>query len=717
MATPFDKVMDKTERIIEYIQNCQESDMEAIARGDTNKFSVDCGDVEHYDAALWHFMKHNPGSGGWEMWWKEAVRCYVENCEEFESDDDWDIDEVDWPDDWEGTPDNSDDIDVTLVNVPDSVLMDIGEPRTDRLGEIVKIRGVVRQLSSPKTKTKQAIFECQRCGTTHRVPVRGDKVQSPYECEKCEKKGPWRRMTDTEKYVDYQELHVQEEPGEATDTSNPREMTVKIEGTDLTDSAVPGDRVEVTGNLKKELEDDNAVLIDSSMEAQSIESEDHDFESMELTDEEIQEFEELSERDDLLEVLTKTLAPDIYGYELPKKALLYQLFGGVTRFKDEPNREIKSGEIHQAWVGDPGSGKSKLAAQGRRVAPRSVKSVGKGASEAGMTVAAVRKEIAGSTEWTLEAGALVLADKGFITIDELDKMGEEVQASLNEALADREVSIDKAGISTTLRTRPSALMIANPVYSRFDPYEALIDQFGLEDSLLDRADMVITFQDIPDAEADAAIADSMLEGCCVDSQSEGAVVADGSIVGDDGMLAVETMQKYIAYARREYRPDLSEDAYERIKDFYLTIRDLSDDDTVAVSARALGALRRFSEARARMRLSDVVSVEDAAAVIEMFMESYKELGIDPDSGKFDADRYAGRSGSSDREYQRELIVEKTKELGARDSGAPEEEVIEEIVEEHDYDEATIGHVIHNMLKQGDLYNPEKDELRVNGGSR
>lgn len=713
MTNPFTGIPDAEGRITEYIQQRQGDDVEALARGDTKVFELDCEALEQYDEYLAQYILHNPSS--WDSsFWVPSFTHYVDTCEKLDGDDDWKVDEVDWPDDWPGLPEA---VDVTLVNLPESALMDIGEPRTDRLGEYVKIRGVVRQLSSPTTKTKQAVFECQRCGTTHRIPVRGDEVESPYECEGCEMQGPWRRMTSDEKRVDYQEMHIQEEPSEATDTSNPREMTVKIEGTDLTDSAVPGDRVEVSGHLKEELEDDNAVLADSSMKAIDIESEEDDFESMELTDDEIQEFEELSERDDLLEVLTKTLAPDIYGHELPKKALLYQLFGGVTRFADEPNREIKSGEIHQAWVGDPGSGKSKLAAQGRRVAPRSVKSVGKGASEAGMTAAAVRKEIAGSTEWTLEAGALVLADKGFITIDELDKMGEEVQASLNEALADREVSIDKAGISTTLRTRPSALMIANPVYSRFDPYEALIDQFGLEDSLLDRADMVITFQDIPDAEADAAIADSMLEGCCVGSQSEGAMVADGSIVGDDGMLAVETMQKYIAYARREYRPDLSEDAYEKIKDFYLTIRDLSDDDTVAVSARALGALRRFSEARARMRLSDVVSVEDADAVIEMFMESYKELGIDPDTDRFDADRYAGRSGSSERERQRDLIVEKTKALGSADYGAPEEEVVEEIVEEYDYDEATIGHVIHKMLKQGDLYSPEKDELRVNGGSR
>jgi replicative DNA helicase Mcm len=713
MALPNESgVTNIEQRIIEYLQHRREESVEAIAAGETDAIEIDCTDVDDYDDGLWTWMQHNPDR--WDLWWKTQLAHFDEECEEYAEDDDWDIDDVDWDDDWGIT----ESVTIEYANFPDAALMDIGEPRTSRLGQAVKVRGVVRQLSSPKSKVETAYYECQRCGTMHQAPVDGDDVYSPFECESCEKKGPWGRELSMEDRIDYQEMHIQEKPGDAMDTSNPREIIIKIEGTDLTDSAMPGDRVEVCGVLKEEIDDEDAVLVDASMEAIEIDSEEDDFDSLELTDEEIDEFEELSERADLLEILKRTLAPDIYGHDLAKEAVLHQLFGGVTRFADDPQRSTKGGEIHQAWIGDPGSGKSELAKAARRVAPRSVKAVGNGATKAGMTASAVKQEIAGSSEWTLQAGALVLGDKGLVTVDELDKADEEVQNALHEALSDREVSVNKADITdVTLKARTSALMVANPVYSRFDKYEPLAEQFGLADSLLDRADMVITFKDEPDEEVDGEIADTILGGRWDNSGvSNGAAVADGSLVDADGMLGLESMRKYIAYARREYRPSATDAAREKLKDYYLTIRGLSDEDTISISARALDSLARFAEAHARMHLRDTVTVEDAENVIEMFMESYKELGVDPDTGDFNADRFSGREGSAQREKQRGLIREKVKALGDEDYGAPKEEVVEEVSEELDSEESVIEYVVNNMLKQGDLYTLESEsELRVNGG--
>lgn len=703
MTTPFDKITDKTARIVSYYQQHEEAQLEAVAAGEEDHIEIDCTVLREHDEGLYRFVENYYAGDEAGMWFREAAENYPQDSSDNAGE--YGIQQYD--------PDGSWDVPTTLPvqfrNVPEDSRVDIGEPQTDDLGKLVSIRGVVRQVSAPKTLTKKAVWECQRCGVQHTVRVEIGDMKKPNECEACEVKSvPWRRLPDQEDRVDYQEIKLQEEPGEAVDQSNPRTMTVRVEGTELTDVAQPGERVEISGLLQEDMSDQMAVIIDSYVQAVDIETEREDYESLEISEEEAEHFEAMAARMDVEELCVGSLAPDVYGEEMAKRAIVYQLFGGVTHYADSRERSTKAGQIHLAFIGDPGTTKSTLAAAARRVSPRSVKAVGKGMTAAGMTASAVQREIAGSQEWTLEAGALVLGDKGLVTIDELDKANEEVQKALHEALSDQEVSVSKASINVSLPTRVSALMIANPKYGRFDEFEAVTDQFDLDSALLDRADMTLSFVDEPDESLDAKIARQNLSYGMTGDGSGGVADTVGAVdLTDDGLLTTESFRRYVAYAKRTYDPVMTEDARDKLEDFYVSIRSLSSDGDVSLSARAIDSLRKFAEARARMQLREEITLSDADAVVEMYMEMYRDMGVDPESGVFSATRSEGTSGASSREQARDAIRAAIDDLADPSAGDfPARDVIVGAVES----EEDVGYVIDRMLDSGDLYQPASDTL-------
>lgn len=292
-----------------------------------------------------------------------------------------------------------------------------------------------------------------------------------------------------------------------------------------------------------------------------------------------------------------------------------------------------------------------------------------------------------------------MADKGHITIDELDKMGEDVQHALHEALADREVSVNKADINdVTLKARTSALMIANPVHGRFDEYEAFTDQFGIEASLLDRAALVVLFVDEPDEDTDTAIGRTVI-GSHWGSMDD---TAD-----EDDLLNAEFMRKYIAHARREYEPVANEAAKEELSNYYATMRSMSTAEgsqrTVSIAPRALEGLINFAEAHARLRLSETVTVRDVKEAIDLFMEAYNRAGLDTETGKFSVDRIEGRSESPYRKQQKDCIREVVRELSDDGPGdASVDAVIKEVGIQMGDGDSELRHVIETMVDRGAL---------------
>jgi replicative DNA helicase Mcm len=311
---------------------------------------------------------------------------------------------------------------VRVRNVPSRVDIRNIRVHDDHVGRMVAVSGIVRKATDVRPKITEAAFECQRCGTMTYIPQSDTGFQEPHECQGCERQGPFRVNFDQSEFVDSQKLRVQESPEGLRGGETPQAIDVDVVD-DLTGKVTPGDHVTVTGVLHIEQQtegNEKSPIFDLYMDGVSLEIEDEEFEDMDITEADKEEIVRLSNEPNLYEKMVDSIAPNIFGYEEEKLAIILQLFSGVT--KHLPDGSRIRGDLHMLLIGDPGTGKSQLLSYVQNIAPRSVYTSGKGSSSAGLTAAAVRSDFGDGDQWTLEAGALVLADKGIAAVDELDKM-------------------------------------------------------------------------------------------------------------------------------------------------------------------------------------------------------------------------------------------------------------------------------------------------------
>merc|ERR1719376_535490 len=475
------------------------------------------------------------------------------------------------------------------------------------------------------------------------------------------------------KFKDHQTLTVQEMPEKAPAGQLPRSVDI-IADNDLVDLAKPGDRVQIIGNFRcmpgkqggfttgtfrTVLIANNVALISKEV-------------TPNITGEDVQKCKKFSkQKGSVFSILSKSLAPSIHGHEYIKKALLCQLLGGVE--KNLQNGTRLRGDINVLLIGDPSVAKSQLLRYVLHTAPRAVTTTGRGSSGVGLTAAVTTDQETG--ERRLEAGAMVLADRGIVCIDEFDKMTDMDRTAIHEVMEQGRVTISKAGIHARLNARCSVLAAANPVYGRYDPFKTPMENIGLQDSLLSRFDLLYILLDTVDVDSDRKIADHVVKvhqyrdpreadgsvtviksgaGDLATHRNEGGggggdqqkelQVWDKSEAGatggssgrgrkrSDRLLSPEFVQKYVEIAK-VLKPVLTEEAAEMIGEEYskLQSQDFENSEvarTQPVTARALETLIRLSTAHAKARLSKTVDAEDAETAIELVQFAYfkKVLG-------------------------------------------------------------------------------------------
>jgi len=610
---------------------------------------------------------------------------------------------------------------VRVTNIGETT--EIRALRARHRNKLVSVQGLVRKATGVRPKVTEAAFECQRCGTLSYVPQTKGNFQEPYECQGCERQGPFQINFDQSEFIDAQKIRVQESPEGLSGGETPESIDVHIED-DITGEVSPGDHVTVTGVLKLDQQgnaQEKSPLFDMFLDGMSVDVEDEEFKEMNITDEDKEAIVELSKEEDIYELMVQSIAPSIYGHEQAKLAMILQLFSGVT--KHLPDGSRIRGDLHMLLIGDPGTGKSAMLQYIRNIAPRSVYTSGKGSSSAGLTAAAVRDDFGDGQQWTLEAGALVLADRGIAAVDELDKMRPEDRSAMHEALEQQSISVSKAGINATLKSRCSLLGAANPKYGRFDQYESIGEQINLEPALISRFDLIFTVTDKPNPESDQQLAEHILRTNFageLNTQRTEMIAADvtQSQVDEatqevDPAIDAELLRKYIAYAKRNVYPSMTTEAREAIRDFYVDLRSkgADEDAPVPVTARKLEGLVRLSEASARIRLSDTVEEHDATRVIAIVRGCLQDIGVDPETGQFDADVVeTGRSKTQrDRvKNLRSLIQEIEQDY---EEGAPVEEVLER-AEDIGMERSKAEHEIQKLKQKGEVYEPKTDHLRT-----
>jgi replicative DNA helicase Mcm len=502
--------------------------------------------------------------------------------------------------------------------------------RANDVNRFLSFEGICRMVSAVKPKITVAVFRCKHCGNTIRSPQRGKTLEMPQnvECANCNSQ-QWQHEVALDTFANVQFVNIQEFQEGLKAAEQPHSIKVEVSD-DLCGVVNAGYRTTINGFLKVN-EKGKSLVVDTYVDANMIELGDQSFTDVQIGESDVERIKEMAKLPNIHEVLAASVAPAIYGHDLVKTALVLQLFGGVTR--TEKASRIR-GDIHTLLLGDPGIAKSILLDFMSMVSPRGVKASGGQSSSVGLTCAAKQDA---NGEWTLEGGALVLADGGLCCIDEFDKMEKEDRAAIHGAMEQQKIDVNKAGINATLLTRCSILAAANPKAGRWDMFKSLTDQVpDLPPSLLSRFDLIFIMRDVPNLEKDTHIADHILEGSSDDDSNDG--------------VSVEFLRKYIAYAKREVNPKRSKGANSIIKEFYLKLRGLGRDGSVPITPRKLEDLKRLAEASARVRLSPVAEEIDAKIAVQLVDACLRDVAYDAKSGRFDIDRVICNTSSAQRSH-------------------------------------------------------------------
>lgn len=338
---------------------------------------------------------------------------------------------------------------------------------------------------------------------------------------------------------------------------------------------------------------------------------------------------------------------------------------------------------------------SQLLQYTTRIAPRGLYTSGRGTTAAGLTAAVLRAK----EGMILEAGALVLADKGIASIDEIDKMRPEDRVAIHEAMEQQIVSVAKGGIVATLNARTSILAAANPALGRYDPYRTVAENIALPITILSRFDLIFVLRDVPEKEADTKMTEHIL-----DLHRTGKAPVESPI-------PPTLLRKYISYAKN-LKPALTSEALDRLKDFYLTMRSASETEgtPIAITARQLESLVRIAEARARATLRKEILAEDAEAAIAIVKRSLEEVGIDVTSRKYDIDIIMTGKPKSLRDRLQVVlgkIIDMEKETGMVEKS----ELLERLETEHEIVGPEAERLIGQLLREGTIYSPKNGYLK------
>ncbi len=546
------------------------------------------------------------------------------------------------------------DINIRFINLPETSNQLISEIRSDQVGKFLSIDGIIRKATDVRPKLVMASFECMRCGNTMMIEQVERAIKEPFLCESCETRGPFKLLPEESVFIDSQKLLIQESLENLAGGEHPKQIKVTLED-DITGKWLPGDRIEIVGVLKavrRRFKDKTSKVFDIFIETNSIIPIALEFEEVKISKKDEKKIIKLSKDPLIYEKIKDSIAPHIYGFSTIKEAVAYQLFSSPRI--ELPDGGVIRGDSHVLILGEPSTGKSEILNYvARQLAPRGIYTAGKGASGAGLTATAVKDEF-GDGGWSLEAGALVLADNGIACIDEFDKMEAEDRSAMHEAMEQQTVSVAKAGILATFRSRCAILAAANPKYGRFDDYRAISEQINLSPTLLSRFDLIFFVRD---------------------NMSDTKVIAHhimDSIVSPDKIrpkIETNLLKMYIAYARQNIFPVMREDASEKIEQFYVNMRETAreaENVPIPLTTRQLWAVIRLSRASARVRLSDEVTLEDAERAINLVMSSLKDAGVDLETGMVDIDKIMVGVTRSQRDKIKvilDIVRELEKEFG------------------------------------------------------
>ena len=478
-------------------------------------------------------------------------------------------------------------IHVRIADLP--VHYTLRQLRQSHLNCLVRVSGVVTRRSGVFPQLQMVRFTCQKCFVTH-GPFAQESTSSEVKlsfCSNCESRGPFKLNAEQTVYRNYQKLTLQESPGTVPAGRLPRHREV-ICLSDLIDTAKPGEEIEITAiyrnNYSGQLNNKNGFPVFATMlEANHIIKTHDQLAGFRLTEQDERDIRALSKDPKIVEKIVDSVAPSIYGHRDIKTAVALSLFGGVS--KEAQGKHKIRGDINVLLLGDPGTAKSQILKYVEKTAHRAVFATGQGASAVGLTASVRRDPL--TSEWTLEGGALVLADQGTCLIDEFDKMNDQDRTSIHEAMEQQTISISKAGIVTTLQARCAIVAAANPIGGRYNSTVPFSQNVELTEPILSRFDILCVVRDTVDPAEDERLANFVVkshgrahpvqqstdeEGNTAAMETEPENAVNNGEPQQEGAIPQELLRKYILYAREKCRPKLYQIDQDKVARLFSDMR-------------------------------------------------------------------------------------------------------------------------------------------------
>lgn len=622
-------------------------------------------------------------------------------------------------------------------------LREIGSADIDKLRSVDVI---VTKISEIKPRIHRAVFRCESCHAEIEVDQLNEReLKEPLKCPDTDGCGLPKAQTRfdliliSSRMVNNQWIEIQEQPEYVPSGAQPRRGMVLIEG-DQVNKHLPGERItaNVIPVVRSEVRNRKKTpMFDVIFHLISSEHESTPFTEISIDEEDSDRILEVSKRDDLMYLIQRSIAPSIFATGIlghVKRSLALQLFGGVSRRLNDKTRS--RGDIHILLMGDPGVAKSQLLTFISDLSPRGRFATGGGVSGAGLTAAAVRDAF-GDGRFALEAGVLPLSDRGLAAIDEFDKISPEDRRMMHPAMEQQKVHVAKGGITATLHSRCAILAAANPKDGRFSkrgPNQSVMRSFQETDlplPLASRFDIIWMIRDevrIHDDEKIArhilnnrtsgkseSIMDNSIELSPSDLEEESFIVTSEN--GEEH-LTQNFLRKYIAFAKRTIHPQLDEESKNVILKYYTEERqsfgredqsasqyesDQGKDTVIPITARALEALIRLTEAHARMHLQEVATVENANVALAVFRHWREESGIEDESELHSGVSVRARSNNS-------AIMNMVRDLCSEKGEADLVEVYN-LALPRKISENEVNRVISKMLQNGELFESSTDKYR------
>ena len=488
------------------------------------------------------------------------------------------------------------------------------------IGSLIRVKGIVTRITEVRPMMKVATYICDVCGNEI-YQIINKKKYNPVDtcpsqqCQQNRNKRPVLPQTRGSKFVKFQEIRLQESPEEVPEGNVPRSIIIYAMG-ESTRLCQCGDKITVDGiwlpipNTTGFAAMRAGLTTNTYLQCMNINKEKKGYNIEQQDKKLLKKVQKIAKDQSIYDKLAKSIAPEIYGLEDVKKAMLLLLISGVTKISDVDQMKIR-GDINILLMGDPGVAKSQLLKHISHIAPRCVYTTGKGSSGVGLTAAVQRDPV--TKDMVLEGGALVLADMGICCIDEFDKMEESDRTAIHEVMEQQTISIAKAGITTTLNARTSILAAANPAFGRYDKKRSPEININLPAALLSRFDLLFVLVDTPNLDNDIALAKHI---AFVHQHMKHPQL-------DFEPYSSQLLRAYIAEART-YQPVIPQSLTNYIVGCYVSMRKQCLDENgqydsrkIVGTPRALLSILRLSQAIARIRFSNIVIQSDVQEAMRL----------------------------------------------------------------------------------------------------